>query len=120
MITDSISFGIGNTYSGILAEKSHGQKSLAGCSPKDCEELDMTEQVSTCTCIFNLFTCYWSVQLFCFFLSQFLVICVFVRVCPCHLDYLTYYCKFFCVIKIPLKISFFANKNEFLFYLFIF
>ena len=102
MIIDSISFGTGNTHSSIFAEKSYGQKSLAGYSPKDCEESDMTEQPSTCTRVFNLFTCYWSVQLFCFFLSQFLVICVF----PCHLDYLIYYCKFFCVIKSPLKIPF--------------
>ena len=32
-----------STYSSILAWKSHGQKSLLGCSPWGCEELDMVE-----------------------------------------------------------------------------
>ena len=27
----------------FLPGKFHGQRSLAGCSPRDCEELDMTE-----------------------------------------------------------------------------
>ena len=37
------------THSSILALKSHGQRSLAGYSPKGCKELDMTEQLSTCS-----------------------------------------------------------------------
>ena len=35
------------TYSHILAGKSHGQRSLAGCSPWGCKELDTTEQLNT-------------------------------------------------------------------------
>ena len=39
----------------FLPGKSHGQRSLLGCGPKDCKELDMTEQLSAytlwCTCI---------------------------------------------------------------------
>ena len=30
----------------FLPEKSYGQRSLAGCSSKDCEESDMTEQLA--------------------------------------------------------------------------
>ena len=30
----------------ILSEKSHAQRSLEGCIPKDHKELDMTEQLS--------------------------------------------------------------------------
>ena len=30
----------------FLPEASHGQKSLAGCSPQDCKESDTTEQLS--------------------------------------------------------------------------
>ena len=33
------------THSSTLAWKSHGQRSLVGCSPWGCEELDMTEQL---------------------------------------------------------------------------
>ena len=32
------------TYSSILAWRFHGQRSLAGYSPWDCKESDMTEQ----------------------------------------------------------------------------
>ena len=35
------------THSGILAGKSHGQRSLAGYSPWGRKELDMTEWLST-------------------------------------------------------------------------
>ena len=38
------------THSGILAWKSHGQKSLAGYSSWSHKELDMTEQLSTHGC----------------------------------------------------------------------
>ena len=39
----------GNHFS-ILAGESHGQRSLAGCSPWDCKESDMTEVTEyTCT-----------------------------------------------------------------------
>ena len=31
------------THSNILARESHGQRSLAGCSPKGCKESDTTE-----------------------------------------------------------------------------
>ena len=31
----------------FLPEKSHGQRSLVGCSPRGCKELDMTKQLST-------------------------------------------------------------------------
>ena len=34
------------THTSILAEKSHGQKSLVGYSPNDCNESDKTEQLS--------------------------------------------------------------------------
>ena len=34
------------THSSILAGKSHGQRSLAGYSPWDCKESDMTEQLN--------------------------------------------------------------------------
>ena len=33
------------THSSILAGKSHGQRSLAGYSPWDCKESDMTEHL---------------------------------------------------------------------------
>ena len=33
-------------YSSILPGESHGQRSLAGYSPWDCKELDMTEQLN--------------------------------------------------------------------------
>ena len=36
------------THSSILAWKIHGQRSLAGYSPWDCRELDMTERARTC------------------------------------------------------------------------
>ena len=29
----------------LLPGESHGQRSLVGCSPQDCEELDMTERL---------------------------------------------------------------------------
>ena len=35
------------THSSTLPEKSQGQRSLAGYSPKRCEELDTTEHLST-------------------------------------------------------------------------
>ena len=35
------------THSSILAWKSHGQRNLAGYSPQDHKELDITEQLST-------------------------------------------------------------------------
>ena len=35
------------THSSILAEKSHGQRNLAGYSPGDCRESDTTKQLST-------------------------------------------------------------------------
>ena len=35
------------THSNIFAGKVHGQRSLVGCGPKDCKELDTTEQLST-------------------------------------------------------------------------
>ena len=41
------------THSSILAEKSYGQRSLLGYSPKSHKELDMTEH-STTIHIFNL------------------------------------------------------------------
>ena len=31
----------------FLPEKSHGQWSLVGCSPRGCKELDTTKQLST-------------------------------------------------------------------------
>ena len=34
------------THCSILPKISHGQRSLAGYSPKDCKELDMTEWLS--------------------------------------------------------------------------
>ena len=34
------------THFTILPKKSHGHSSLAGYSPWDCKELDMTEQLS--------------------------------------------------------------------------
>ena len=34
------------THSSILPGKSHGQRSLAGCSPWGCKESDMTERVN--------------------------------------------------------------------------
>ena len=37
------------THSNILAWKSHGQRSLVGCSPWDCKEFDMTQH-STAQC----------------------------------------------------------------------
>ena len=42
-----------DTYSSILAGKSHGQRSLAGCSPWGCKELDTTEQLNTSMSIFT-------------------------------------------------------------------
>ena len=38
------------THSGILAGKSHGQRSLVGYSPSGSKESDTTEQLSTHTC----------------------------------------------------------------------
>ena len=35
------------THSNILAEKSRGQRSLAGYNPKDSKEVDTTERLST-------------------------------------------------------------------------
>ena len=35
------------THSSILAWRTHGQKSLAGYSPRGCKESDMTEQLHT-------------------------------------------------------------------------
>ena len=37
------------THSNILPRESHGQRNLEGCSPWDCKESDMTEQLSTHT-----------------------------------------------------------------------
>ena len=37
------------THSSALAGKSHGQRSLAGCSPRGCKELDATMHGRTCT-----------------------------------------------------------------------
>ena len=34
-------------HSSILPEKSHGQRTLVGYSPKGCKELDTTKQLST-------------------------------------------------------------------------
>ena len=50
----------------FLLGKSHGQGSLAGCSPKGLEELDTTEQLSkhAASC-----TTYFSVLLLIVFLS---------------------------------------------------
>ena len=39
--------GHGNLLQYSCLENLHGQRSLAGCSPWDCEESDMTEQLST-------------------------------------------------------------------------
>ena len=39
--------GGGNGNPVLLPGKSHGQRSLAGCSPWGCKESDMTEQLST-------------------------------------------------------------------------
>ena len=39
----------GNPLQHFLPEKSHGQRSLAGYSPKDLKESDTTEQLSMCT-----------------------------------------------------------------------
>ena len=39
--------GHGKPLQYSLPGESHGQRSLAGYSPWDCKELDMTEQVST-------------------------------------------------------------------------
>ena len=35
------------THAGILAGKSHGQRSLAACSPQGCKESDTTEHRQT-------------------------------------------------------------------------
>ena len=42
------------THSSILPGESHGQRSLAGYSPRDRKELDMTERLSTQS-LFNRF-----------------------------------------------------------------
>ena len=39
--------GHGNPVQYSCLENSHGQRSLAGSSPQDCKESDMTEQLST-------------------------------------------------------------------------
>ena len=39
--------GNGNPFQYSCLENAHGQRNLAGCSPWDCEELDMTEQLNT-------------------------------------------------------------------------
>jgi len=41
--------GNGNQLQYCLPGKFHGQRSLAGCSPWDCKELDMTEHTHTHT-----------------------------------------------------------------------
>ena len=42
--------GYGNPLQFFCLENPHGQRSLAGCSPWDHKELDMTEWLSTCAC----------------------------------------------------------------------
>ena len=39
--------GHGNPLQYSFLENPHGQRSLEGCSPWGCEELDITEQLST-------------------------------------------------------------------------
>ena len=39
--------GNGNPFQYSCLENAHGQRNLAGCSPWDFEELDMTEQLNT-------------------------------------------------------------------------
>ena len=39
--------GHGNPLQYSCLENPHGQRSLVGCSPRGCKELDMTEQLST-------------------------------------------------------------------------
>ena len=45
----SLGRGHGNPLQHSCLENSHGQKSLEGCSPWGCKELDMTEWLSTHT-----------------------------------------------------------------------
>ena len=42
--------GHGNSLQYSCLENLHGERSLAGCSPSRCKELDMTEQLSTEAC----------------------------------------------------------------------
>ena len=42
--------GHGNSLQYSCLENLHGERSLAGCSPSRCKELDMTEQLSSQAC----------------------------------------------------------------------
>ena len=42
-------------HSGICLGQSHGQRSLDGCSPQGCKELDMTELLRCTHCINQIF-----------------------------------------------------------------
>ena len=54
------------THSNNLAGKSHGQRSLAGCGPWGCTELDMTERTHT----LKLFLCNFFLISICFTVGE--------------------------------------------------
>ena len=91
------SSGVGNDNltAVFLPGKFHGQRSLAGYSPRGCRESDMTEQLSTCTHLFiwlcwvltagcRIFTVMWDFSLW---HTDCLIVACGLSVAACTLSY---------------------------------